>query len=365
MTADAYGGVWTYALELADALAGRGDVVQLATMGRPPSPGQRRQLEASAVASVHESRFALEWMPDPWEDVTDAGHWLLELADELRPDVVHLNGYCHGALEWPAPAVVVAHSCVLSWWWSVRRREPPRDTEPYRARVRAGLAGADAVVAPSRWMLDQLDRWYGQRDGTVIPNCRRPRGGRPPKEPFVLGAGRLWDEAKNLDLLERVAPRLRWPVFLAGDDAAPGTGAAHGAGACSGAAGQKGAAVRLGLLDEASVAAWLGRASVFAAPARYEPFGLAILEAALSRCALVLGDIPSLREIWGGAAVFVDPDDEDGWAATLERVCADGAETERLGAAARRRARAYEPQACARSYARLYATLSTRVGSLP
>ncbi len=31
-------------------------------------------------------------------------------------------------------------------------------------------------------------------------------------------------------------------------------------------------------------------------PARYEPFGLSVLEAALSGCALVLGDIPSLRE---------------------------------------------------------------------
>ncbi len=40
------------------------------------------------------------------------------------------------------------------------------------------------------------------------------------------------------------------------------------------------------------------RAAIFAHPARYEPFGLSVLEAALSGCALVLGDISSLRELW-------------------------------------------------------------------
>ena len=44
----------------------------------------------------------------------------------------------------------------------------------------------------------------------------------------------------------------------------------------------------------------MARASIYALPARYEPFGLSILEAALSGAALVLGDIPSLREVWGG-----------------------------------------------------------------
>jgi glycosyltransferase involved in cell wall biosynthesis len=65
----------------------------------------------------------------------------------------------------------------------------------------------------------------------------------------------------------------------------------------------------LGFLSREEIAHWLSVASIYCAPARYEPFGLSILEAALSGCALVLGDIPSLREIWEGAAVFVDPTD--------------------------------------------------------
>ena len=35
------------------------------------------------------------------------------LERRLRPDVVHLNGYTHGALPWRAPVLVVGHSCVL------------------------------------------------------------------------------------------------------------------------------------------------------------------------------------------------------------------------------------------------------------
>ena len=55
----------------------------------------------------------------------------------------------------------------------------------------------------------------------------------------------------------------------------------------------------------------MGRAAIYALPARYEPFGLSILEAALSGCALVIGDIPSLREIWADAALFVPSDGHD------------------------------------------------------
>ena len=57
-------------------------------------------------------------------------------------------------------------------------------------------------------------------------------------------------------------------------------------------------------LSEEQMRELLGRAAIYIATSRYEPFGLAPLEAALSRCALVANDIPSLRELWGrrGAA---------------------------------------------------------------
>jgi glycosyltransferase involved in cell wall biosynthesis len=123
---------------------------------------------------------------------------------------------------------------------------------------------------------------------------------------MVLTAGRLWDRAKNIEAVAAVAGRLSWPVFVAGEGKTVGNLSPD--------------IHALGRLDEAALAAWLGRASIFVLPARYEPFGLLPLEAALSGCALVLGDMPSLREVWGDAADYVDPDDRDGLLLALTRL---------------------------------------------
>jgi len=303
MTVDTVGGVWTYALELADALEPHGVEVVLAAMGPPPVPEQRAELARSAAVELHCEDVRLEWMEEPWADVDRAGSWLLRLRDEVQPDVVHLNGYVHAALPWGAPVLVVGHSCVLSWFRAVRGEGPPRGWERYARLVRDGLAQADLLVAPTRAMLRELERHYappGPR--VVIPNGRRASGVELPKEPFVLAAGRLWDEAKNLESLDRVAPRLPWPVVAAGA-LDPLRAPAH---------------VRaLGRLSRNETDTLLARAAIFAAPARYEPFGLAALEAGLAGCALVLGDIPSLREVWGDAALFVEPGDDDALVAAL------------------------------------------------
>ena len=117
------------------------------------------------------------------------------------------------------------------------------------------------------------------------------------KEPFILSAGRLWDEAKNSRALAEVSFEIQWPVYLAGSTKSPSHSEATFP-QCH----------LLGDIPTCELAGWYGRASIYALPAKYEPFGLSALEAALSGCALVLGDIPSLREIWQDAAVFVPTD---------------------------------------------------------
>jgi glycosyltransferase involved in cell wall biosynthesis len=86
------------------------------------------------------------------------------------------------------------------------------------------------------------------------------------------------------------------------------------------------------------------RAGIFAAPSRYEPFGLAVLEAALCGCALVLADIPTFRELWQGAAVFVSPDDPAAWTAAFAALAANPARRRQLAALAQRRAETFTPQ---------------------
>jgi glycogen synthase len=344
MTADAVGGVWTYALELADALNAVGVEVHLAVLGPEPSAAQLRELDASAVASYVAAAYPLEWTPQPDRELAAAGRWLLEQADRVRPDVVHLNGYALAALDWPAPVVVVAHSDVLSWWRAVHGVPAPPEWHTYRDRVRAGLDAAAKVVAPTSAVLADLEREYAFSGGVVVPNCRRRDWVRPtPKEPLVLGAGRAWDEAKNLSLLDRVAPSLPWPVAVAGEGASSSRS--------------------LGALPFAQLCRWLLRAAIFVAPARYEPFGLAVLEAAHAGCALVLSDLPSLREVWGDAALYVGADDEDALRTALHDLIAGPQLLGEFGARASQRAKRYSPERTAAGYLEVYRHVRSAVRS--
>jgi glycosyltransferase involved in cell wall biosynthesis len=351
MTADAVGGVWTHAMELCAALAPAGVHVTLATMGPRPSPAQ--QLAARAIGNVDliATDFALEWMDDPWADVERAGSWLLALEHAVRPDVVHLGGYALAALPFSAPVVIGAHSCVLSWWRAVKRQDPPDRLDRYRDAVRRGVHAADAVAAPTRAMLDAVAYHYGApAHGVVVHNGRDSRRFSPStKRPIVLSAGRVWDEAKNVEAVDRVAPALPWEVRIAGDPRAP-----------DGSVRAVRHARALGPLTERALAAEMARASVFALPARYEPFGLSVLEAALSGCALVLGDIASLRELWDGAAVFVPPDDEPALALAINTLITDRAARARLAECARMRARTLTPHRMAAEYLALYRRLCGR-----
>lgn len=352
MTVDTVGGVWTYALELARALRMYKVEVVLASMGMPPDDSQREEVEQLDNVRLHESGYRLEWMQDPWDDVESAAGWLLDLETEVQPDIVHLNGYVHAAFPWKAPVLVVGHSCVYTWFAAVKGAEPPASWGRYKSEVGRGLRAALAVTAPTGVMLSMLRETYGPFAGAkAIPNGRNPHlfvSGD--KEPFIISVGRLWDEGKNVRILEQAAPALEWPVYAAGDCTHPEGGTMHLDG------------IRcLGKLDTPELASWLGRASVFALPARYEPFGFTALEAGLSGCALVLGDIPSLREVWGNAALYVPPDRPDILTGTLERLIRNDSLRKLLSRRARARALHFSPEHMAREYMNLY----TRMAASP
>jgi glycogen synthase len=348
MTTDTLGGIWTYTLELAGALSRHQIQVALATMGAPLNASQRAEVREIPTITVFESPFKLEWMADPWQDISRAGLWLLRLEEAARPDVVHLNSYTYGALPWRTPTLVVGHSCVLSWWEAVKGEAAPDTWQRYRHEVARGLHGADLVLAPTQAMLSMLERHYGRFSRSrVVPNGRDPALFWPAvKEPFIFAMGRLWDEAKNVAMLDKVAPSLAWPVYIAGEDHHPAGGQVRYR-----------AVKSLGELEAPAVARWLARAAIYALPARYEPFGLSILEAGLAGCALVLGDIPSLREVWDDVAVFVPPDDADALAVTLQALTRNPARRAEFAARARTRARQLTPQRMLAGYLTVYREL--------
>lgn len=350
MTADTVGGVWTYALELARAVGKQGVHVALATMGAPLNREQCDDVGDIPTVQVYESAFKLEWMQDPWREVDLAGTWLLELEESLQPDIVHLNGYAHGALAWHAPTVVVGHSCVLSWWLAVRGEAAPDIWSTYQRRVTLGLRAADAVVAPSKAMLTMLNQHYGPLDIGVIANGRDPELFGPDiKEPMIMAVGRVWDEGKNIDALHHIAPDLPWPVYVAGEQTHP-----------DGRTVDQENVTYLGMLPVPNLAEWLGRASIYAFPARYEPFGLSILEAGLSGCALVLGDIPSMREIWDDCAVFVAPNDQEALRDGIQDLIDNEDRRDALACCARARALQFTPDRMGAAYLSLYSDLISR-----
>ncbi len=345
MTADTFGGVWTYSAELARALGVRGIEIALATMGAPLSRDQRAEARSLKNVTIFESCYKLEWMDAPWTDVDTAGDWLLRLEETVRPDLVHLNGFAHGALPWRAPLVVVAHSCVFSWWQAVKGTAAPARYCEYRGRVVAGLRGANLVVAPTQAMLQALGEHYGPvQNGRVIPNGRNPITFVPsPKKPRILAAGRVWDEAKNIAGLAAVASHLKWPVEVAGDSRHP-----------DGIERRFSNIRLLGPLSAQALAEGMARAAIYVLPARYEPFGLSILEAGLCRCALVIGDIPSLREVWGDAATYVSPDDERALISAINALIARPRHCAEMGERARRRALRFTPEAMSACYLSAY-----------
>lgn len=349
MTADVIGGVWTYVLELARGLSPHGIKLMVATMGGPVSADKEREARSIENLELRESAYKLEWMDDPWADVARAGEWLLGLEREFCPDIIHLNGYAHASLPWRAPVVVVAHSCVVSWWRAVKNTAAPAMWSRYRREVVRGLRAADVVIAPTRSMLASMTHNYGDLpQSCVILNGREPSLFPVGiKEPYVLSAGRLWDEAKNLATLDMSAGGIPWPVYVAGNRRHP-----------DGRVATAKYARLLGCLDSRAMARWLSEASIYALPARYEPFGMSALEAALAGCALVLGDVPSLREVWGDAAVYVPPDDPRKLRRALMKLINDESRRRLLAAWSRSRALSLSRERMCGGYLTLYRALA-------
>lgn len=350
MTGDTVGGVWTFTMELAGELARQGVEVLLAVMGGPPQEHQRAEAARIPNLQLAASNYKLEWMEDPWDDVEESGRWLLALEKEFVPDLIHLNTFGHGALPWRAPVLLTAHSCVLSWWSAVKSTPIPEKWNRYREEVERSLKSVDLITAPSGAMLQTLEENYGGGLPAcrVVPNGRAHTNPAPrPKEPIVLSAGRVWDEAKNFGAVARVAPGLPWPVYIAGETSHP-DGVITSLDGCR----------YLGRLAATEIVEWFARASIYALPARYEPFGLSALEAALSGCALVLGDIPSLRETWGNDAVFVSTEDDRHLETALRELMENHEKREALAQRSHRRARQFTPARMACGYTDAYAALA-------
>jgi glycosyltransferase involved in cell wall biosynthesis len=354
MTADAVGGVWQYATDLAAALRARGHTVTLAVLGPAPTADQRENAQRIPGLRLVETGLPLDWLsagPGPVERAAEA---IAALVRAEGADLIHCNmPTLAGAADFPVPVVAVTHGCIATWWQAAKT-EPLLASYRWHKRMMArGLAAADVVVAPSASYAAIVRRTYRLPAAPlVVHNGRAPLPAPPLKEPplhAALTVGRLWDPVKNAAMLDRIAGRLPMPFLAAGAVLGP-----HGE------------LIKLdhlevlGQLDAAPLGALLARRPVFVSAASFEPFGLSVLEAAQAGCPLVVSDTPTFRELWDGAALFVPPGEEESFAAAIERLAADRTQRAQLGTKAAQRAARYTPAAKAAAMMRIYEGLLVR-----
>ena len=345
MTADAVGGIWTYALDLGVGLRRLGFSVTLAVLG-PAASGDQQKQAADRGLVVANTGHQPDWLATDSAAVAAAGKAVASLAQLLGANVIHLN---HPALaadvRFDRPVVAVSHSCVATWWEAVRGGPLPDDFRWRTALVERGLKAAQVVVAPSQAFAEATRRVYDlDAMPFVVRNGRVPAAvseARPARAVFT--AGRLWDEGKNVAVLDRVAPLVSAPIEAAGSLSGP-----------NGAAIAFDHVRALGPLDEAAMRTRLAERPIYASIALYEPFGLAVLEAAQAGCALVLSDIPSFREIWGEAALLVPATDEGAIASAMTELLDNPDLRGKLGRAAETRARRYTVEALAAGMEQAY-----------
>jgi glycogen synthase len=324
VTGDTLSGSWVYTRELVTGLVTRGVRVTLVSFGDIPLPAQTSWMDHLHGLDYRPTAFRLEWMQEAEADRAEASAFLMSLAYELRPDVLHLHQFSFGNLPVDIPRIIIASGDLLTWreavspephgsMHTVERRAQGR----YRDTVLCGIAGADAVVAPSGWMLNRISVAYTQpRRTEVIYPGRNPIFFNPyvSKDDCVLAVGRLVDASRQLSLLTQHVHPL--PICIVGSEQTITMPLNPIRADVKLATDETSVAIR-GPQTEAQLRALYSRAAIYAATARYEPLGMPVLEAAFSRCAIVANDIPSYREMWGDAALYFRTNDASSLAASI------------------------------------------------
>jgi glycogen(starch) synthase len=348
MTTDTVGGVWTYALDLAEGFAQHGVRVTLAILGPAPDAAQRAQAQAICGLVLIETGLDLDWTAPTPGALASAADGLRALVRQSDADLVHLNSPALAAGQvFDRPVVSVAHSCLATWWGGVRQTEMPQDFRWRAQRHWQGLLASDAVIAPSAAFADDTARTYETSRPFVVHNGRRsPARLVRPKQRAVCTAGRLWDDGKNIAVLDAAAALIDAPLLAIGPLRGP-----------NGEQRRLDHARELGPMPAQGVRRTFAQARIFASSALYEPFGLTVLEAAQARCALVLSDIPTFRELWDGAALFAPARDAQAFARAIQILLDDPKRARRLAQAAAERAQRYGVEPMVRGVLDVYGAL--------
>jgi glycosyltransferase involved in cell wall biosynthesis len=262
-----------------------------------------------------------------------------------RLDLVHVPHYVVPRLT-PRPIVVTVHDVIQLFY-------PPHGRSVQallylRFMLRSALRRARRVITVSRTSRRDLVNLFGADPDRVdvVPNGVDERlAERPPVErleevkkryglrpPLVLVVANDKPH-KNLDVVLRAAQRLDRARL--GD----GVGRDHPLTRRAQQLGLDGRVCGLGRVSQADLHALYHLSSVLLHPARYEGFGLPVLEAMRCGLPVVTSNVGAMRDLGEGAARLVNPLDVAEVAAALERVLVDDSLRRRMIEAGNRRRR--------------------------
>jgi glycosyltransferase involved in cell wall biosynthesis len=360
-------GMLTVAVELTRALVanrGEDEFTLLCSRERPSGLGD---LDCEAVLSPYRHEVALKtrWLPTVETQVAcDAilyPYW--PSPPRRRPDA--------------PPAAVFVHDLAFR----LRPAEVPWQQRAYfRVLLGRSLRDAKAVLVPSEaTRRDLLDcyRMAGLESKVAmvpegvspdVPAAPLPVGLEPG---FILAVGTV-EPRKNYQRLLAAYRKLRRESVSVSAGARPGVPELVIAGRPGWAYGDTLERIKdepgvryLGHVDDATLSALYQSAAVLAFASLYEGFGLPLLEAMAHGIPAVVGNAGALPELADGAAVLVDPEDVDSIAGGLERLLADAALREKLGAEGRRRSAGFTWERAAAVTREVLRRIASKVGAPP
>jgi glycosyltransferase involved in cell wall biosynthesis len=234
-----------------------------------------------------------------WEQVT-----LPRAMKAARPDVVFAPGYT-APLTVAAPLVLTIHDVSFfahPEWFSFREGARRRTLTAWSARR------ARAVITDSEFSKAEISRFIGVRNVRSIPLgiARRPDGGSDAREPMVLFAGSVFQRRRVDRLIEAfdaVAARVPGArLEIVGENRTR----PHLDLDAIRRRSQHADRIHLrSYVDDATLASFYARASVFAFLSEYEGFGLTPLEALADGVPPLVLDTPVARETCGPAARYI------------------------------------------------------------
>jgi starch synthase len=273
---------------------------------------------------------------------------------------VNLGGHL-AKLTWSIPHVVTVHSLEPLRPWKAEQLGGGYALSMFCERT--GVEGADAVIAVSRGVREDVLRCYPGVDpdrvhvihNGIDPEIYRPqsspetltRFGIDPSRPFALFNGRITRQ-KGLPLLLAAAVKLdrRYQLVIVASSPDTPEIAAEVAALAGRVSAERGNLVWIDhFISREDLIRLHSHATVFVCPSIYEPFGLVILEAMACETPVVASRVGGIPEIVveGETGYLVDfnPADPDAFtsalAGRLQQLLGDTTLAARMGKAGRER----------------------------